>query len=211
MNRKGILTVISGFSGVGKGTIVKKLLENYQEYALSISATTRAPREGEQEGREYFFKTKAEFETMIEKDAFVEYARFVENYYGTPKEYVEEKLSEGKDVILEIEIQGAMKIKEKYPDALTLFIVPPTPEVLKQRLIGRGTESEQVIASRLKRAAEEAKGMSQYDYLIVNDDLDTCVREVHAVIQSEHLKNSRNTEFRKKLEYGMSQFLKGDK
>ncbi len=211
MSRKGILTVISGFSGVGKGTIVKKLLETYQEYALSVSATTRAPREGEQEGREYFFKTKAEFEAMIAQDAFVEYAKFVENYYGTPKAYVEEKLLEGKDVILEIEIQGAAKIKEKYPDAVTLFIVPPTPEVLEQRLTGRGTESDEVIASRLRRAAEEAKGMSQYDYLIVNDDLDTCVAQVHGIIQSEHLKNSRNAQLRTNLEYGMSQFLKGDR
>lgn len=203
--------MVSGFSGVGKGTVIKRLTRDYQEYALSISATTRAPREGEQDGREYFFKTREEFEAMIAADEFVEYAQFVENYYGTPKAYVEQKLSEGKDVILEIEIQGAMKIKEKFPDALTVFIVPPTPDVLRERLVGRGTESEEVIASRLRRAVEEAKGMDQYEYLVVNDDLDTCVREVHAVIQSEHLKGSRNIEFRTNLAEGMNKFLKGDR
>jgi len=211
MNKRGILTVISGFSGVGKGTIVKRLLQDYEDYALSISATTRAPREGEQEGREYFFKTREEFESMIAKNAFIEYAQFVNNYYGTPKAYVEEKLSEGKDVILEIEIQGAMKIKEQFPDALTLFIVPPSPDILKERLTGRGTESADVIDSRLQRAVEEAKGMDQYEYLVVNDDLDTCVKEVHAIIKSEHLKSSRNIEFRENLAQGMKKFLKGDK
>lgn len=211
MNKRGILTVISGFSGVGKGTIVKRLLQDYEDYALSISATTRAPREGEQEGREYFFKTREEFESMIAKNAFIEYAQFVNNYYGTPKAYVEEKLSEGKDVILEIEIQGAMKIKEQFPDALTLFIVPPSPDILKERLTGRGTETSDVIESRLQRAVEEAKGMDQYEYLVVNDDLDTCVKEVHAIIKSEHLKSSRNIEFRENLAQGMKKFLKGDK
>ena len=211
MNKRGILTVISGFSGVGKGTIVKKLLNDHDQYALSISATTRAPRAGEQEGREYFFKTREEFESMIQHHAFIEYAQFVNNYYGTPKAYVEEKLSEGKDVILEIEIQGAMKIKAQFPDALTLFVVPPSPDVLKERLTGRGTESADVIASRLQRAVEEAKGMDQYEYLVVNDDLDTCVKEVHSIIQSEHFKSSRNIEFRENLAQGMKKFLKGDK
>lgn len=210
MSKRGILTVISGFSGVGKGTIVKRLLSDYEEYAVSISATTREPREGEQEGREYFFKTREEFEAMIAEDAFVEYAEFVENYYGTPKAYVEQKLSEGRDVILEIEIQGAMKIKKKFPDAVTLFIVPPTPDVLKERLVGRGTEEKDVINSRLQRAVEEAKGMDQYDYLVINDDLDTCVAQVHAIMQSEHLKNSRNIQFRTSLAQGMNKFLKGD-
>ena len=210
MSEKGILTVISGFSGVGKGTVIKRMLDRYEGYTLSVSATTRAPRENEQDGTAYFFKTKEEFEAMIAEDAFVEYAQFVENYYGTPRAYVEEKLAQGKDVILEIEIQGARKIKEKFPDAVTLFLVPPTPEALRERLIGRGTEAKEVIDSRLKRAVEEAKGMGEYEYLIINDDVDICAEKVHAIIQSEHLKNSRNSEFRKNLQQGMNKFLKGD-
>ena len=144
----GILTVISGFSGAGKGTIVKRLLEKYpQNYALSISATTRAPRPGEQDGREYFFRSVDCFEKMIENDELLEYARYVSNYYGTPKAYVQEQLKSGRDVILEIEIQGALKIKEKYPDTLLLFVTPPSFEELERRLVGRGTETPAVIHS----------------------------------------------------------------
>ena len=126
MNKKGILIVVSGFSGAGKGTIMKELLKQYDNYALSISATTREPRPGEEEGREYFFKTVEEFEKMIAKDELIEYARYVDNYYGTPRAYVEEQLEAGKDVILEIEIQGALKVKEKFPETLLLFVTPPT-------------------------------------------------------------------------------------
>lgn len=172
MNRKGILLVVSGFSGAGKGTLMKELLSRYDNYALSISATTRNPREGEEDGREYFFRTREEFEKMIAEDALIEHACYVGNYYGTPRAYVEEQLSLGKDVILEIEIQGALQIKKRFPDTLLLFVSPPDAATLKNRLVGRGTETMEVIENRLARATEEANGIEQYDYFIINDDLD---------------------------------------
>ena len=183
MNHQGILVVVSGFSGAGKGTLMKELLKRYDNYALSISATTRAPREGETDGKEYFFVTKEQFEKMRDERKLVEYAQYVNNYYGTPKEYVEQKMAEGKDVILEIEIQGALKVKKRFPDALLLFVTPPSAEELRRRLVGRGTETLEVINARLARAAEEASGMEAYDYLLINDDLDRCVEEMHQLIQ----------------------------
>ena len=195
MNKKGILIVVSGFSGAGKGTIMKALLNKYDNYALSISATTRNPREGEVDGREYFFKTREEFEKMIAKDELIEYAKYVNNYYGTPKAYVEEQLANGKDVILEIEIQGALKVKEKFPETLLLFVTPPSAEILKNRLIGRGTETMEVIEQRMSRACEEAEGMDKYDYYVVNDVLEECVENVHNIIQAEHSRSYRNITF----------------
>ena len=190
---KGILIVLSGFSGSGKGTIMKELMRRYSEqYALSISATTRNPRPGETDGVEYFFRKKEEFESMIERDELIEYAKYVENYYGTPKAYVEEQLAAGKDVILEIEIQGALKVKDKFPDTVLMFVTPPSAEELKKRLVGRGTEEMSVIESRLSRAVEEAQGIEAYDYLVVNDDLDECVEEVHSIIRNEHYRVKRN-------------------
>ncbi len=196
---KGILVVVSGFSGAGKGTVMKALLDKYENYALSVSVTTRKPRPGETEGKEYFFRTREEFEKLIKEDALIEYAEYVENYYGTPRAYVEEQLSAGKDVILEIEIQGAMKVKEKLPEALLVFITPPSMEELKRRLIGRGTETMEVISSRILRAYEEAQGMEDYDYLVINDTLDECVERMHQIIQSEHYRMERNTEFINKI------------
>jgi guanylate kinase len=192
---KGILVVVSGFSGAGKGTVMKRLMEKYDGYALSVSATTRKPRPGEEDGREYFFRTRDEFEKLIEENALLEYARYVENYYGTPRSYVEEQLQAGRNVILEIEIQGAMKIKEKIPEALLVFVTPPTVEELERRLTGRGTETAQVIADRLARAGEEAEGMGQYDYILVNDTVEECVDHLHQIIVSEHSRVSRNAEF----------------
>lgn len=205
MNTRGILVVVSGFSGAGKGTLMKELLARYGErYALSVSATTRKPRAGEVDGREYFFLDTEEFEKKIAKDELIEYARYVNHYYGTPRDYVERQLDAGKDVILEIEIQGALKVKEKFPDTVLLFVTPPTAAELKSRLIGRGTESMDVIESRLLRASEEALGMEKYDYLVINDDLNTCVEEVHAIICGEHRRCSRSKEMivrmRKELE-----------
>ena len=195
---KGILTVLSGFSGAGKGTAMKRLMEKYDDYALSISATTRN-REGEVDGREYFFKATEEFEKMIAQDELIEYARYVNHYYGTPRSYVEEQLENGKDVILEIEIQGALKVKEKFPDTLLVFITPPSAKELRRRLIGRGTESMEVIEQRLARAKEEAEGIDDYDCLIVNDDLESCVDELHSVIQNEKKKVARNGELISKI------------
>ena len=206
MNTEGILIVVSGFSGAGKGTIMKALLERYDNYALSISATTRNPRPGEEEGKAYFFKTTEEFEKMIAKDDLIEYAMYVGNYYGTPKAYVEEQLRAGKDVILEIEIQGALKVKEKFPNALLLFVTPPSAEELRKRLEGRGTETQEVIDGRMKRAIEEAEYMDQYDYLVVNDELDVCVEEMHHLIQGEHERCFRNQTF---IEH-MKRELKGE-
>ena len=204
--KKGILIVVSGFSGAGKGTIMKALLERYDNYALSISATTRNPRPGEEEGKAYFFKTTEEFEKMIAKDDLIEYAMYVGNYYGTPKAYVEEQLCAGKDVILEIEIQGALKVKEKFPNTLLLFVTPPSAEELRKRLEGRGTETQKVIDGRMKRAIEEAEYMDQYDYLVVNDELDVCVEEMHHLIQGEHERCFRNQTF---IEH-MKRELKGE-
>ena len=170
---KGILVVVSGFSGAGKGTVMKRLLEKYNDYALSISVTTRNPRPGEEDGREYFFRTKEEFEKLIKEDALII----------------------DQNVILEIEIQGAMKVKEKIPEALLVFVTPPTVEELEKRLKGRGTETAQVIAERLARAGEEAKGMDQYDCILVNDTVEECVDHLHEIITAEHSRASRNTEF----------------
>lgn len=206
---RGILTVVSGFSGSGKGTIMKELMKKYSErYALSISATTRAPRPGECDGVEYFFRTREEFECMIAEDALIEYAQFVGNYYGTPRTYVEEQLNAGKDVILEIEIQGALKVKKKFPDTLLLFVSPPSAGELKNRLVGRGTETMEVIDSRLARAVEEAEGIEEYDYLVINDELEECVEEVNHIIRNEHYRVSRNREVIERMRKELRDFSK---
>ena len=208
---KGVLTVVSGFSGAGKGTVMKRLIQKYDDYALSISVTTRKPREGERDGIEYLFKTKEEVETMIENDEFLEYARYVDNYYGTPRFYVEEMLAKGKNVILEIEIQGAMQIKAKNPEAVLVFVTPPSFEELRNRLVGRGTETADVIESRLRRASEEAEGMPSYDYILVNDQVEDCVDRLHQIILSERAKAQRNEEFINTIRQEARIFMKGDK
>ncbi len=195
MNEHGMLAVISGFSGAGKGTLMKVLLERYDNYALSISATTRGPREGEVDGREYFFVTEERFKEMIEKEELIEYARYVNHYYGTPKEYVLNQMEQGKDVLLEIEIQGALKVKERFPEAILIFVMPPSAEELKRRLVGRGTESMDVINARLRRAVEEAEGMESYDYILINDEIDTCVERLHQMIMTQHGRVSNNMAF----------------
>ncbi|MDE6203422.1 MAG: guanylate kinase [Lachnospiraceae bacterium] len=204
MKRKGILIVVSGFSGAGKGTLMKQLVHSYENYALSVSMTTRNPRPGEEEGKEYFFVTREEFEEKIRQDGLVEYACYCDNYYGTPREYVEKQLEKGKDVILEIEIQGALKIKEKFPTALLMFVMPPSVSELRKRLEGRGTESPEAIAKRLKRAAEEAEGIEEYDFIVINDKLEECAASMHGLIQAAHNAPVRNEELienmRKELE-----------
>lgn len=194
MKRAGVLSVISGFSGVGKGTIVKKLVEK-EGYALSVSATSRAPRQGEVHGREYFFLTREEFHSMIENNGLIEWAEYVSNFYGTPREYVEERLTEGEDVILEIEPQGALKVKAQYPEAVLIFIVPPNAKELENRLIGRGTEETETIKKRLKRAAEETVFIENYDYIVINDDLEDAVSDIHHIIQAASHKRERVGEF----------------
>lgn len=195
MNEHGMLVVVSGFSGAGKGTLMKELLNRYENYALSISATTRAPRAGEVDGKEYFFVTEEHFNDMIEKEELIEYAQYVNHSYGTPREYVLNQMKMGKDVILEIEIQGALKVKERFPEAILLFVMPPNAQELKRRLIGRGTESMEVINARLRRASEEAQGMEAYDYILINDEIDTCVEEMHLMIQVQHKRASNNMAF----------------
>ncbi|MCR5609345.1 MAG: guanylate kinase [Lachnospiraceae bacterium] len=195
MQKRGILAVVSGFSGAGKGTVLKKLMSEHSEYKLSVSATTRKPREGEVDGKDYFFLTKEQFESMIEKDELVEWAEYVSNYYGTPKSYIEEQLTIGNTVILEIEIQGALNIKKKYPEACLIFLAPPGFKDLKDRLINRGTEEIEVINRRLERAKEEAPYISYYDHLIINDNLDECVDEVDRTIKDNITKRTFTNDY----------------
>ena len=210
MKRKGILIVVSGFSGAGKGTLMKELLKRYDNYALSVSMTTRAPREGEVDGESYFFVDKETFERTIAEDGLIEYASYCGNYYGTPREYVEKCLQDGRDVILEIEIQGALKVKEKFPEALLLFVMPPSSAELKRRLEGRGTESPEVIRERLVRASEEAEGIENYEYLIINDDLDECVREMNDIINAARRNPVRNRQLIADMRSELDAVVKGE-
>lgn len=211
MDKKGILIVLSGFSGAGKGTVVKNLMKKYDEYVLSISMTTREPREGEQDGVEYFFRTREEFEETIAQNGLIEYAEYCGNYYGSPRAYVEENLEAGRNVILEIEIQGALKIREQYPESLLLFITPPNADELKRRLVGRGTETMEVIEERLSRAVEESEGIEAYDYIVVNDQLDECVEEVHRLVNDARRAPVRSQKFISKIREELKGFAKGDK
>ncbi len=183
MNKQGSLTVISGFSGAGKGSIMRELLKSHPEYALSVSVTTRKPRPGEVDGKDYFFLSQEEFDRLVEEDGLLEHAGYVDHCYGTPRAYVEKAMAEGKDVLLEIEVQGARQVKEKRSDAILLFVTPPSAGELERRLVGRGTETPEVIKERMQRAAKEAQEMCWYDYLIVNDDLEEAVELVHRTIQ----------------------------
>lgn len=193
MVRRGSLTVISGFSGAGKGTIMRELLKSHPEYALSVSVTTRKPRPGEEDGVDYHFLTQGAFDALAAGGGLLEHAGYVDHCYGTPREYVEKAIAEGRDVLLEIEVQGAMQVKEKMPEAILLFVTPPSAEELHRRLVGRGTETEEVIRERMERAREEAKAMPQYEYLIVNDRLEDAVELVHRTIQE-----AKNATFRQK-------------
>lgn len=178
----GKLIVISGFSGAGKGTIVKHLMEHFNNYALSISATSRNKRPGEQEGIHYFFVSKDKFEDMISHDELLEYAKYNENYYGTPKSFVAKQLSEGKNVILEIEINGALQVKKKFNDAILIFITAPSYESLVDRLRTRGTETIEQINNRLKIALNEASVLSEYSYIIINRDVERSATLIDGIV-----------------------------
>ena len=205
---RGILIVVSGFSGAGKGTLMKQLVRPYDNYALSVSMTTRSPRPGEEDGREYFFVSREEFERRIEEGGLIEYASYCGNYYGTPKEYVRKQLEKGRDVILEIEIQGALKVKEQFPTALLLFVMPPSVSELKKRLEGRGTESPEVIKRRLSRAGEEADGIENYDFIVINDKLEECVEQMHGLIAAAHKTPQRNSSFIREIRQELQAFAK---
>lgn len=189
---RGLLIVLSGPSGVGKGTVRKELFKQPNtNYEYSISMTTRKPREGEVDGVDYFFKTREEFEKLIEEGKLLEYAEFVGNYYGTPLDYVNETLDAGRDVFLEIEVQGAAQIREKVPEALFIFLAPPSLSELEKRLIGRGTETEEIIQKRIETAKEELEMMSLYDYVVENDEIQKACEKINAIIMAEHCRRER--------------------
>lgn len=220
VEKKGILVVVSGFSGAGKGTIMKGLMAKYGDnYSLSVSATTRQPRPGEIHGVHYFFVSNDEFETMIVNNELIEHAGYVNHYYGTPKKYVEEQLTAGKNVILEIEMQGGFQVKEKYPDTIMMFVSAPSAEEQKNRLIGRGTETPDVIHARLQQAYEESLRMNEYDYLVINDELTSCIDCVNNMLLNEQYgkkelnethRMSSNIEFINKMKTELFEFSKGE-
>lgn len=205
--KKGSLIVISGFSGVGKGTVVKRLVADYG-YSLSVSATTRAPREGEVDGREYHFMERSEFENLIDYGGFIEWTQYVENYYGTPKKFVSDSIDQGRDVILEIEVMGAMNVKRQFPDALLIFITAPSIDELRNRLAGRGSESEETINKRLRKATEEAEDMDKYDYIVVNDDLEECICTVNSVIKSYGCRRKNMLDYMDRIKEELAQIKK---
>lgn len=188
----GLLFVVSGPAGVGKGTIVRKLIEIYDSAVLSISATSRLPRPSEIDGESYFFKTKEQFEEMIENGELIEWVEYCENYYGTPRDFVCSEIEKGNVLILEIEVEGALKVKELFPDCVLCFIFPPDFSELKKRLKGRGTEDEESIHKRLLRAEDEIQLIDKYDYILINDDIDSAVERFVIIIESEKMRTVRN-------------------
>jgi guanylate kinase len=199
IEEKGILFILSGPSGVGKGTVRKELFDQATELKYSISMTTRNSRPGETDGVDYFFKSKEEFEELINQNELLEYAKYVNNYYGTPRTYVEQTLAAGYDVFLEIEVQGALQVKENFPEGVFIFLFPPSLEELKNRIVSRGTESSDLVLNRLKEARKEIEMMDAYDYVVVNDKVEHAVSKVQSIIQSEHLKRERVAKQYKKL------------
>ncbi len=192
MKEKGLLIVLSGPSGVGKGTVRKALFSKENtNLTYSISMTTRKPREGEKDGVDYFFKTREEFEHLIEQGKLLEYAEYVGNYYGTPIDYVNETLNKGKDVFLEIEVQGAKQVRDKFPQGVFIFLMPPSLSELESRIVSRGTESSDLIKDRMQAAKKEIELMSLYDYIVENDDIESACERIRAIVTTEHLRSER--------------------
>ncbi|WP_124727670.1 guanylate kinase [Staphylospora marina] len=189
--KEGLLIVVSGPSGVGKGTVCSALRKRMPQLVYSVSATTRKPREGEIDGVNYFFKSVPEFKRMIENGELIEWAQYVGNYYGTPRRFVEETLAQGKDVLLEIEVQGAMQVKERCPHGVFIFLVPPSMDELLNRIKGRGTETEETIADRMGAAADELKQICHYDYVVINDEVERACDRLEAIITAEHCRRDR--------------------
>ena len=202
--RKGLLIAVSGFSGAGKGTIMKELLARHSEYALSVSATTRKARVGEREGVEYFFKTEDEFQDLIDRDALIEHAGYADHQYGTPKAYVEEMREKGFDVLLEIEVQGALSVKERYPETLLIFVSAPSVAEIRRRLTTRGTETPEEIEKRIAQIEREMKSIPRYDYLLINETIEESVERIHSIISANHHKVSNNLDFIAGLEEEIS-------
>lgn len=189
---KGLLIVLSGPSGVGKGTVRKAIFDHPDtDFKYSISMTTREKREGEVDGVDYFFKSKEEFEALIEQDKFIEYAQYVGNYYGTPVDYVDQTMASGHDVFLEIEVEGAKQVREKFPEALFIFLAPPDLAQLEKRLVNRGTDSPEIIKHRIDEAKRELKLMNLYDYVVINDDVDHARQRVQCIVEASHMKRAR--------------------
>ena len=199
IDEKGILFILSGPSGVGKGTVRGRLFEKARDLKYSISMTTREKRPGEIDGIDYFYKTEKEFKDLLEEKKLLEHAKYVNNYYGTPKDYVEETLAAGHDVFLEIEVQGAMQVQENFSEGVFIFLFPPSLEELKNRIVNRGTESDELVLNRLKEAKKEIEMMHAYDYVVVNDNVDTAVTKIQSIIQSEHCKQERIAKQYKKI------------
>lgn len=196
---KGLLIILSGPSGVGKGTVCGALREHDTHIRYSVSATTRAPREGEEEGVNYFYKSKEEFQRMIRDGELLEYAQYVDNYYGTPRGYVEDMIQKGHDVILEIEVQGALQVKKTFPEGVFIFLMPPNLKELRSRIEGRGTESRELIDNRMSVARDEIDLMDQYDYVVENDEVDSAVERIKSIVTAENCKKDRLIHLYKEL------------
>lgn len=206
---KGVLIVVSGFSGSGKGALMERV-RKHDNYALSISMTTRKPRDKEIDGFHYFFTDNETFEQKIADGQMLEYAKYGDKYYGTPRAFVEQKLNEGKDVVLEIEVQGALQVKKNFPECNLIFITPPSAAELKRRLIGRNTETMEEIQTRLKKAVEESGYMDRYDYILVNDDLDEFEQQFHSLVRNLHCETNRQMEFIEQIRKEVREFEKGE-